>query len=63
MQTLPSTLNRLNPKLVAALERALGPENTGEQAGETCVTLAREWLALADRPSDTEPRSASRAAG
>lgn len=47
----------------AALERALGPENMGEQAGETCVTLAREWLALADRPSDTEPRSASRAAG
>ncbi|WP_324073857.1 MAG: response regulator [Erythrobacter sp.] len=47
----------------AALERALGPESMGEQAGETCVTLAREWLALADRPSDTEPRSASRAAG
>jgi PAS domain S-box-containing protein len=47
----------------AALERALGPENMGVEAGETCVTLAREWLALADRPSDTEPRSASRAAG
>ncbi|MFY7744131.1 MAG: ATP-binding protein [Erythrobacter sp.] len=47
----------------AALERALGPENAGEQAGETCVTLAREWLALADRPAETEPRSASRAAG
>ena len=34
-----------------------------EQPGEACVTLAREWLALADRPADTEPRSANRAAG
>jgi HPt (histidine-containing phosphotransfer) domain-containing protein len=43
----------------AALERALAME----QAGETCVTLARELLALADRPADAELRNVSRAAG
>lgn len=43
----------------ATLERALA---TG-QAGETCVSLARELLALADRPADTGRRKVSRAAG
>ncbi len=43
----------------AALERAL----TMEQGAETCVALARELLALADRPADAELRKISRAAG
>jgi PAS domain S-box-containing protein len=43
----------------AALERALAME----QEAEACVTLARELLALADRPVDAEQRKVSRAAG
>jgi hypothetical protein len=34
-----------------------------EQEAEACVTLARELLALADRPVDAEQRKVSRAAG
>jgi HPt (histidine-containing phosphotransfer) domain-containing protein len=47
----------------AALERALATEGAGESAGATCVTLARELLALADRPADAEGRRLSSAAG
>lgn len=43
----------------AALERALGMEN----AGATCVTLARELLALADRPADARMHKVGSAAG
>jgi HPt (histidine-containing phosphotransfer) domain-containing protein len=43
----------------SALERALAME----QEGGTCVILARELLALADRPADTAPRTVNRAAG
>ena len=43
----------------AALERALAME----QAGEACVTLARELLALADRPAETGQRKIGDAAG
>jgi hypothetical protein len=43
----------------AALERALAME----QNAETCIALARELLALADRPADAELRKVSRAAG
>jgi len=43
----------------AALERALAME----QGGETCVTLARELLALADRPEDAGLRKVGGAAG
>ena len=43
----------------AALERAL----TLEQSGEACVALARELLALADRPEDAGLRKVGGAAG
>ncbi len=43
----------------AALERALATD----QEGEACVTLGRELLALADRPSSGDRRKVSRAAG
>jgi PAS domain S-box-containing protein len=43
----------------AALERALAME----QAGEVCVTLARELLAVADRPAETGRRKIGDAAG
>jgi len=43
----------------AALERALAME----QGGETCTTLARELLALADRPADTGLRKIGGATG
>ena len=47
----------------AALERALATESTGEGADATCVTLARELLALADRPADALGRRLSSTAG
>ncbi len=47
----------------AALERALMTEGAGESAAATCVRLARELLALADRPADAATRTISRAAG
>ena len=43
----------------AALERALAMEN----ADATCVTLARELLALADRPADAGMPRLGSAAG
>lgn len=43
----------------SALERALAMEN----AGPTCVTLARELLALADRPADPRMQKVGSAAG
>ncbi|MCL9982452.1 MAG: ATP-binding protein [Erythrobacter sp.] len=43
----------------AALERALAMEH----GAETCIALARELLALADRPSKAELRKVGRAAG
>ncbi|WP_158094092.1 ATP-binding protein [Erythrobacter tepidarius] len=47
----------------AALERALAKASAGENADTTCITLARELLALADRPVQAPRRKLGGTAG